>query len=281
MSQPVGIIAGQGVLPVLTAKGIRAAGRPVVCVGLRDQFAEQLPDHCDEFVTAGIIQLGRWIRQLRRRGAAEAAMVGRVGKTRVHDPLRLVRHLPDWRAARVWFWRLRHDKRNQTLLKAVADELASGGITLIDTTQYVPDHLADEGVMGARRPPSGATADIEFARPIIARLCEVQIGQSLAVKDRDVIAVEAVEGTDAMIRRAGALCRSGGWTLVKAAGPDKDPRFDMPTIGVQTIERLAAANAGCLAVEAGRVILLDKARVLAAADAAAIAVVGVRLEKGD
>src|SRR5690606_39257685 len=117
-------------------RGIRAAGRTVACIGLRDQYDPSLPALCDRFDKAGIVQLGRWIRLLRRAGVNEAVMVGRVAKTRMHDPLRLVRQLPDWRAARLWYRRLRHDRRNGVLLKAVADELATEGIHLIDSTMY-------------------------------------------------------------------------------------------------------------------------------------------------
>lgn len=275
MTPPIGLIAGEGALPVITAAGIRAAGRRVACVGLRDQFDAALPGMCDAFDQAGIIRLGRWIKLLRRWGATEAVMVGRVRKTKMYAPLRIVRQMPDWRAARLWYRVLRHDKRNQTLLTAVADELAASGITLIDTTRYIPDHLASPGCLTRREPTAAQQADIDFARPLLRRVIELDIGQSMAVKDRDVIAVEAIEGTDAMIGRAGELCRHGGWTLLKAAGPAKDRRFDVPTIGMGTIAALKAAGASCLAVEAGAVILIDRPAVIEAAERAGIAVVGV------
>ncbi len=277
MTQPIGLIAGEGALPLITAQGIRAAGRRVVCVGLRDQFDAQLPGLCDEFAAAGIIRMGQWLRLLRRWGATEAVMVGRVRKARMYEPLRIVRQMPDWRAARLWYRVLRHDKRNQTLLAAVADELQRGGVTLIDTTRYIPDHLASPGILTRRQPTAAHQADIDFALPILRGVIGLDVGQAIAVKDRDVIAVEAIEGTDAMIARAGALCRHGGWTLVKAAGPQKDRRFDVPTIGIGTIAALKAAGAACLAVEAGAVILIDKPAVLDAADRSGIAVVGVSL----
>jgi DUF1009 family protein len=273
--RPVGLIAGEGSLPLITARGMREAGRRVVCVGLRDQYDAQLPGLCDAFAEAGIIRLGRWIRLLRRWGATEAVMVGRVRKARMYEPMRLVRQMPDWRAAWLWYRVLRHDKRNQTLLTAVADELQRGGVTLIDTTRYIPDHLASAGAMTRREPTAAQQADIDFALPILRGVIALDVGQSLAVKDRDVIAVEAIEGTDAMIQRAGVLCRHGGWTLVKAAGSGKDRRFDVPTIGVGTIAALKSAGAACLAVEAGGVILIDKPAVLDAADRAGITVVGV------
>ena len=276
MDRPIGLIAGQGRLPILTARGIRDAGRRVACVGLAGQFDGELPALCDDFKTAGLIRLGQWIRTLRRWGVEQAVMVGRVSKARIYDPLRVVRQLPDWRAAKLWYRVLRHDKRNDALLGAVADELKRGGVTLIDSTLYIPQHLADEGVMTRTQPSAGQRADIAFGLPIARRMGDLDVGQSIAVRDREVIAVEAIEGTDAMIRRAGELCRLGKWTLIKLAKPNQDMRFDVPVVGVQTIENLKANGATCLAVEAGKVILIDKPDVIAAADRAGVAVVGVQ-----
>ncbi|MCA9296887.1 MAG: UDP-2,3-diacylglucosamine diphosphatase LpxI [Phycisphaerales bacterium] len=275
MTEPLGLIAGQGALPILVARGMRQAGRRVCCVGLRDQFDPALRAECDAFHVAGVVQLGKWIRLLRRWDVDDAIMVGAVTKTRVHDPLRLIRQLPDWRAIRVWYGRLRHDRRNAAVLAAVADELARNGITLIDSTHYIPDHLASVGVMTDVQPTAGQTADIAFGFALLAQTVELDIGQSMVVRDRDVITVEAVEGTDRMIDRAGELCRSKGWTLLKTSKSDHDMRADVPTIGVGTVERVQRAGGGCIAVGAGRVILVDRPAVISAANRAGIAIVGV------
>jgi UDP-2,3-diacylglucosamine hydrolase len=279
MHEPLGLIAGQGRLPVLVARGIKASGGRVCCVGLRSQYDPSLPGACDSFHSAGIARLGRWIRLLRREGVTQAVMVGRVEKARMHDPWRFVRHLsgliPDWRAIRIWYRHLRHDRRNAVLLAAVADELARSGITLIDSTAYIPDQLAASGVMGRVAPTAAHGADITFGWPLLTQVVELHIGQSIAVRDRDVIAVEAVEGTDALIERAGSLCRAKGWTLLKTASRDHDMRADVPVIGVETIERLKRAGGGCIALGAGRVILIDKPAVIAAADRAGVALLGV------
>lgn len=276
--EPVGLIAGQGRLPVLEAQGIRASGRRVVCVGIDPRIDPELPGLCDAFAMAGMIRLGRWVRLLRKWGASEAVMIGRVRKARMYEPLRLVRQVPDWRAGKLWYRVLRHDKRSQVMLTALADELGRSGIRLIDTTRYISDHMADEGVMTRRQPSAAQREDIAFGWPILMRMNDLDIGQAIAVKDRDVIAVEAMEGTDAMIARAGQQCRSGGWLLIKGAREDKDLRFDVPTVGVQTIENLREAKASCLVLTAGRVILADKPAVIEAADAAGIAIVGVKAE---
>ncbi|MFA9477305.1 LpxI family protein [Phycisphaerales bacterium AB-hyl4] len=274
-AEPIGLIAGGGRLPVLEAEGIRAAGRRVMCVGLADQFDDDLPTYCDAFSEAGLVRLGKWIRLLRRWGVKQAVMVGYVRKAHMYEPMRLWRQVPDWRAAWLWYRVLRHDKRDQKILGVLADELGRNGIELIDTTRYIAEHMAGEGVLTRCQPTSGQWADLRFAWPILMRLNELDIGQSLAVKERDVIAVEAFEGTDEMIERAGKLCRSGGWVLAKGALPTKDLRFDVPTLGVQTIENVKRAGGRCIVVSAGKVILADKPAVIAAADAAKIPIVGM------
>lgn len=278
--KPIGLIAGEGQLPLLTAKGIRAAGRRVVCIGLYAQYDEALPGMCDAFGTAGIVQLGKWIRLMRKWGAEDVVMVGRVKKVRMYDPLYLFKQLPDLRAIRLWFGKLRHDKRNDAILTAVADELAAHGVNLIDTTEYIPEQMAHEGVMTRTQPSAEHGKDIEFALPVVSRMGDLDVGQSIAVRDREIIAVEAIEGTDKMIKRAGELCRRGGWTLLKIAKPEQDMRFDVPTIGLNTIENLKANNASCLAVEAGKVIMADKEAIIAAADKAGIAIVGIKVGDG-
>ncbi len=277
---PIGLLAAGGRLPVATAEGIRRAGRRVACVGLLGQYDADLPAHCDRFRRAGLIQLGRWIRLLRRAGCEEAVMVGKVFKHRMYDPFRWFRYIPDLRAGKVWFVATRHDKRPQQFLNAIADEFAADGIRMIDSTRYIPELLADAGVMTRTRPIAAQLGDIEFALPIIQRMAELDVGQAIAVKDRDIIAVEAIEGTDAMIERAGILCKRGRWTLIKVARPDQDMRFDVPTVGPGTIQTMQRCGATCLAVEAGRTILLDKPGFLDAADQAGIAVVGVRVQDG-
>jgi DUF1009 family protein len=273
-SSSIGLIAGQGHLPLLVARGVKAAGGRVCCVGLRDQFDDQLPDLCDEFAVAGFTRLGRWIRLLRRFGVQEAVMVGRVAKTRMHDPLKLLRNLPDWRAINLWYRRLRHDHRTAAVLAAVADELKRSGITLIDSTTYIADQLSLPGVMGSVHPAGAQRGDIEFGWPLLTQMVELDIGQAIAVRERDVIAVEAVEGTDAMIDRAGELCAAKGWTLLKTCKASHDMRADVPTVGVATIERAAKAGCRCIALGAGRVILIDRPAVIAAADRWNVAIVG-------
>lgn len=271
----LGLIAGQGRLPFLVADGARAAGFRVVCAALADQADPGLREHVDVFCWVPIARPGRWMRCLRRERVIDTIMVGRVAKRRIYTPWRILQYRPDWRAFRLWYGRLRHkDKRNDTLLAALADELATGGIVLCDSVQYCRDHLATEGVMTRREPSEGVLGDIEFGWGIVKQMGELDIGQAIAVKEKEVIAVEAIEGTDRMIERAGKLCRSGGWTLIKTAKPNQDMRFDVPTIGMETIENLKRNGAVCVAVEAKKTLLIDLPETVKLAEKYRIAIVG-------
>lgn len=145
---------------------------------------------------------------------------------------------------------------------------------MIDSTKYCPEVLAAAGVLTRLAPPRGVLNDADFAWPLAKQIAALDIGQSIAVKEREIIAVEAIEGTDKLIERAGELCRAGGWTLVKVAKPNQDMRFDVPTIGPQTIENLHRAGAAGLFIEAGRTIILEREKTLALAEQYSIAVVG-------
>lgn len=275
--EAVGLIAGGGRLPFLVAAGARKRGLKVVCVGLTGYVEEPLADEVDAFYHAGVARPGSWIRRLRRHQVTQAVMVGRVTKSHLFTPWRIVQYLPDWRAARVYYWRLRgKDKRTDTLLSALAEELASGGIHLENTTMYCQEHLAEAGVMTSHQPGSHVEQDIEFGWPLAKKLGELDIGQAIAVKEREVIAVEAIEGTAEMIKRAGRFCRSGGWTLIKTSKPKQDMRFDVPCVGPETIRDLAANGGRCLVVEAQKTIIIDKPQTLDLANQLGIAVVGVQ-----
>ncbi len=275
---PIGLIAGEGALPLLETRGLRDAGRSVVCVGLNGGGGGKTGEVaalCDAYKSLPLLRLGAWARWLRAQGVSEAIMVGRVKKSVMYDPVGIARGLPDLRTIYLYLWKLRKDRRSQMLLRGLADELEQSGVHLIDTTQYIPEHLATEGAMTKTPPGAAMRADIALGWPVLMQLNALDVGQAVAVRGRDVVAVEAIEGTDALITRAGELSRGKGWTLCKGGGPGKDLRFDVPTVGVETITNLAAAGAVCLALEVGRVILVDKPAVLQAADNAGIAVVGI------
>jgi len=259
----------------MVADGARAAGFKVVCVGFAGQANPKLSDHVDIFHWVSLARPGGWIRKLRRHGITDTIMVGRVAKKRIYTPWRILQYLPDWRAFRIWYGRLRQrDKRNDTLLSALADELAGGGVILQDSTKYCREHLAHSGVMTRTSPGKEVLRDIEFGWEIVKRMGDLDIGQAITVKEQEVIAVEAIEGTDRMIERTGQLCPAGGWTLIKTAKPCQDMRFDVPTIGPDTIENLKKNKAACVVVEAQKTLIVDMPETIKLADRLKIAVLG-------
>jgi DUF1009 family protein len=233
-----------------------------------------LREECDEFAWVGVARMGRWIRVLKAGGCADAIMVGRVVKTRMYDPLRYLRYIPDLTSARIWFKRLRHDRSPHAILTAIIDGLAEQGITLIDSTTYNTEQLAAPGVMTQRQPTETQWNDIRRGWEVCQTISRLDVGQSIAVLKGDVIAVEALEGTNAMIERAGTLCKLPGWTLIKVANKQQDMRLDVPTIGVTTMEKLREARAGCVVLEPGKTVLLEKQKVLELAERYKIAIVG-------
>ncbi len=274
---PLGLIAGEGVFPFLVARGARAAGRRVVCVGFDGIADPALASEVDAYRPVSFVRLTSWARFLRRHGASEAIMVGRVKKQAMHvkhEWLWALRQVPDWTTFWAWATVLRRDRRSETVLLKTAQLLQDRGITLIDSTAYTREQMASAGTMGSVQPTEAQQRSIDRGWRVCGLLTAEDVGQAVAVRDRDVIAVEATEGTNAMIDRAGQLCRGGRWTLVKRGNTRHDPRMDVPTIGVGTIEHLHAAGGACLCLEAGQVILLERDKVLAMADRLGIAVVG-------
>ncbi len=270
--QPLGIIAGAGQFPFLVAEGARRAGRPVVIVGLKGLADPALRDCANGFYWSGVVRLGQWIRIFRRCRVAEAIMAGSVRKSEMYGRFRLLRYLPDWTSIRLWFFEV-PDRRNDTLLRATAEHMRRKGITLTDSVQYCRDHLPEAGVLTRKEPSAALRADIEFGWAIAKEMGRLDIGQSIAVKEKEVIAVEAIEGTDRMIERAGQLCRQGGWTLIKVAKPNQDPRFDVPTVGPDTIDNLHRHGGKALVIEAGRTLVIDRQKMLERAERMGILVV--------
>ncbi|MFW5732400.1 MAG: LpxI family protein [Planctomycetota bacterium] len=280
-NRPIGLFAGAGRTPFLVANGIREIGRPVAAVGLTEFASPLLEGVVDRFRWVGPTRLGRAIVAFKHWGVREAVMIGGVKKRKIYSPLRFLRYIPDYRTARLWYVKVRRDKRDNAVLMAIADELRSEGIELVSCVKYCEEHLAGEGLMTETPIPRHAEGDVEFGLRIARASAELDIGQTIAVKERDIIAVEAMEGTDAMIRRAGRVCRVGGWTMVKVARPHQDMRFDVPTIGPGTMRYLKDAKCVCLVVEAGRTLIVDKPATLALADRLGIAIVGRNSERGE
>ncbi|MEK6676525.1 MAG: UDP-2,3-diacylglucosamine diphosphatase LpxI [Planctomycetota bacterium] len=269
----LGIIAGAGQFPTMVLQGAKRAGCSVFVVGLRGLADEALRQDCDQFCWSGLAKPGRWIRILKRFKADRVILAGSVKKTCMYGRFRMLKFLPDWTGLKIWFFRIK-DKRNDTVLSALADEFARHGIVMDECTRYCEDDLAPEGVLTKCQPTASQLRDAEFGWPLAKELGRLDIGQAIAVKETEVIAVEAIEGTDRMIERTGQLCPRGGWTLIKTAKPNQDMRFDVPTVGPETISKLRAHNARMLVIEAGRTVIVDRDKTVSAADAAGIVLLG-------
>lgn len=269
----LGLIAGAGSFPFMVLDGAKAAGWTVTVLGLRGFADAGLASRADEFRWAGLARMGRWIRVLKRFGADRVILAGSVQKSMMYGRWRMLRLLPDLTAIRIWFFRLR-DKRNDAVLSAVADEFARHGIIMDPCVKFTPEQMAPEGILTRRAPKPSQLQDADFGWRLAKEMGRLDVGQSVAVKETEVIAVEAIEGTDRMIDRAGELCPRGGWILVKVAKPLQDMRFDVPTVGPDTIDRLQQAGAAMLVVEAGRTLIVDREAMIRAADRAGIIVMG-------
>jgi hypothetical protein len=274
----IGILAGWGRYPVVIAEVLRRQGCEVYCLGVIGHADPGLAEVCHEFRYLGLAKFGTCIRYFRRRGIKEVTMAGKIFKTRLFHRWAWLRHLPDLRTIRMFvphFWTRKRDCRDDSLLLAIVNEFAAEGIRFAPATDYAPDLLVGPGRLTRRGPNAWQQKDIEFGWKMAKEMGRLDVGQSVAVKDQATLAIEAIEGTDECIRRAGGLCRAGGFTVVKVAKPQQDMRFDVPTVGLGTLETLHAAGGKVLAVEAHRTILLDREAVIDYADRVGLVVVAV------
>jgi DUF1009 family protein len=270
---PVGLLAGSGRFPVAFAEKARDLGLPVVCVALRgaDPSLRGLATH---FHWTWPARLGRMIRLFKRHGVRNIVMAGKVAKANIlHRPWKAITLLPDWRTVCWWYFRGRRDNKDDTLLLSVIDEFARDGLHFASALDFCPELLVRPDVLTRRRPTSAEETDIAFGWQLAREMGRLDVGQSVAVKERAVLAVEAIEGTDRAILRAGELCRNGGFVVVKVAKPHQDLRFDVPTVGTSTVETLHKAGGRVLAIEAGRTIVLDRDETVALADRYGITIV--------
>jgi DUF1009 family protein len=278
-SNRIGLVAGWGRYPIVVAETLKAQGREVFCVGLANHADERLREICDDYVTRGVARIGQHIRYFRRQGVTHATMAGKVFKHKIlFGRWGWLGLMPDWRTIRVAFPLYvlgRRDRRDDTLLSMAVQEYAKDGIIMAPATDLAPQLLAPEGQLTHRAPTAAQLQDIDFGWTLAKELGRLDVGQSVTVKGRAVIAVEAVEGTDACIRRSGEFCPQGGFTVVKVAKPQQDMRFDVPTIGVGTIESMLAARASVLAIEAGKTIIVDQPEVIALADRHGLSIVSL------
>ena len=274
--EKIGLIAGNGTFPFLVLEAARAQGYEVVVAAIKEEASPEIESHGAAAVHwLSLGELSKLIETFQRAGVHRAVMAGQVKHKQIFSSIR-----PDWKLAKLL---LSLTTRNtDSLLGAVAKVLGDEGITLEKSTWLLEPLLAKSGVLTKRAPDEREKKNIDYGRTVARQLAEHDIGQTVVIAESACVAVEAMEGTDATIERAGQIMRSlhgyastlsRALTVVKIAKPNQDMRFDVPVIGVKTIDVMRAAGASCLALDAGKCLLLDGEKVIDAADAAEIAVI--------
>jgi hypothetical protein len=277
----LGLIAGNGYFPFLLLDAARAHGLTVVVAAINEETDPAINSRAaaDPGIHVHWLSLGEFsklIETFQREGVTRAVMAGQVRHKQIFSAIR-----PDWRLAKLLL-NLR-TRNTDMLLGAIASVLADEGIELVSSTQYLEPLLAQTGVLTARAPDEEEQKDIEYGRTVARAIAGYDLGQTVVIAAQACVAVEAMEGTDATIARAGALLHAAedgsilrrSLTVVKVAKPNQDMRFDVPVIGVATIETMRSAGANCLAVEAGRTLLFDRDAIVTAADLAGVAIIAL------
>jgi len=275
-TEKLGLIAGNGKFPFLVLDAARAQGYEVVVAAIKEEAFPEIESHGAASVHwLSLGELSRLIETFQLEGVRRAIMAGQVRHKQIFSSIR-----PDWRLAKLL---LSLTTRNtDSLLGAVAKVLADEGITLENSTWLLEPLLVKPGLLTKREPTEQERKNIEYGRAVARQLAKHDIGQTVVIAESACVAVEAMEGTDATIERAGQIMRSlhgdastlsRALTVVKIAKPNQDMRFDVPVVGIKTIEVMQAAGATCLTVDAGRCLLLDGNKIIDAADAAAVAIV--------
>lgn len=263
----IGIIAGGGQFPRLVARGARGAGAKVFIYGFFEQTDPALEAEADSFALGYIGKVGKLIDFFKSQGVTHLCLAGSINKSKVLD------FKPDLRAAKLLF-KVRKNQGDDAILRVIADELSSEGFVMVQAADLVPGLAGDSGVLTRRAPSPEEMDSIRWGWPIGKQLGAYDIGQCMVVKERLVIAVEALEGTDAALERGGALGGKGCIAL-KMFKPGQDKRADLPSIGLTTLEILAKYGYSCLAFEAGKTLFFDRDAAVALADKHNIAIIGV------
>ncbi|CAN5658314.1 UDP-2,3-diacylglucosamine diphosphatase LpxI [soil metagenome] len=265
-----GLIAGNGRFPFLVLEGAKKQGASLAVVAIREETDKLIEEIADKVIWVGIGQLGKMISFFKKEGVTHAIMAGQVKHVQIFSGA-----LPDLRMIRM-LWNL-PQRNTDALIGGVADEMAGEGIELIDSTYFIQNHLAQEGVLSKRKPDALEQGNIEYGLEVANEIARLDLGQTIVVRAKACVAIEAMEGTDAVIRRAGELAK-GKLTVVKVAKPNQDMRFDVPVVGVPTIQTMIEAGATCLCLTAGKTLIFDREEMLKLANDKKIAVIAVKRE---
>ena len=275
----VGLLAGGGQFPFCFIEAAKKLGMKVVCVGIKGHADKELRDVSDKFYWTGLARLGRMIKLFRKEGIDCVVSAGKIHRTAMFSPSRLFYMLPDFRTAKMWLFKKRRDNQDDALMLAIIDEFKKDGIRFASALEVCPELLVKEGTLTSRKPTANEERDIAFGWRLAKEMGRLDVGQSVVVKDRVVLAVEAIEGTDQAILRGGQLCSGGGFVVVKVAKPKQDVRFDVPAFGAQTIDSIRKAGGRVLAIEADKTILLGAEETVRLANQYGISIVSIRQEQ--
>lgn len=260
-----GLIAGNGRFPFLVLEAARSQGIDMAVLAIREEAAPELEKQAARVHWVSLGELSRAIELLHEEGVSRAVMAGQVKHNKIFSSIR-----PDWKLAKLLLSLSR--KNTDSLIGAVANLLESEGIELVDSTTFLKPLVPAAGVLTQRAPDARETADVAYGREIARQIAALDLGQTVVVRDRACVAIEAMEGTDETIERAGRLAAGGLLVVVKVSKPHQDMRFDVPVVGLPTVEVMKRCHATALALDAGRTLLFDRERLIAAADAAGIAI---------
>ena len=261
-----GLIAGNGQFPFLVVEGARKAGVSMSVVAIKEETDQRIDEVAENVVWVGIGQLGKMISFFKNQGVTHAIMAGQVKHVQIFSGA-----MPDLRMVKM-LWNL--PRRNtDALIGGIANELSKEGIELIDSTHFIKDHLAAAGILTKRKPTDIELGNIEYGLYIADELGRLDLGQTVVVRGKACVAIEAMEGTDSTIKRAGELA-NGKLTVVKVAKPNQDMRFDVPVIGVPTIQTMIDAGATCISITAGKTLTFDLEKMVDLANRNKICIVG-------
>ncbi len=263
-----GLIAGNGKFPFMVLESARERKLDVVVAAIKEETFPEIESCGYPVHWLGLGQLGKLIRLFQESGVCKAIMAGQVKHVQIFGS-----SLPDLTMIKT-LASLKH-KSTDALIGAVAHVLEEAGITLIDSTEFLKPHLVPEGVLTRRSPDKREQADIEFGRRVAHQIALLDVGQTIVVRERAVVAVEAMEGTDAAIRRAGELAGRKELTVIKVSKPRQDMRFDVPVIGPPTVEAMIESGATALVLDAHRTLLVDRRKLIQSADENGIAIIGM------
>lgn len=265
-----GLIAGNGNFPFLVVEGARKQGVHLSVAAIKEETDKKIEQVADKHIWVGIGQLGKMISFFKKEGVSKVIMAGQVKHVQIFSGA-----LPDLRMIKMLFGL--KQRNTDSLIGAVANELAKDGIELIDSTFFIQDKLAREGVLTKRQPDSTEQGNLEYGLKIANEIARLDLGQTIVVRAKACVAVEAMEGTDAVIERAGKLAK-GKLTVVKVAKPNQDMRFDVPVVGVPTIKTMIEAGATCLSITPDKTLIFDKKEMIKLADANKICVIATKSE---